>query len=302
VPGTVVLGFESLELYLKGHPFFGAIAGRVANRIAQARFTLDGKEYLLAANNGPNHLHCGRKGFDKVLWGAKVLAPTATQVALELSYLSKDGEEGYPGNLQTGIVYTLTKQNELRIDYTATTDQATPVNLTNHSYFNRAYAGDVLSHQLMVAAERYTPVDELLIPTGEIALVKGTPLDFTQPTPIGARIAEIKSKPVGYDHNFVLNSGGNVLALAARVFDPASGRVMEVLTTEPAVQLYTGNFLDGTLTSTGGFVCKRHSGFCLETQHFPDAVHHENFPSVILRPGKVYRTTTVFRFSLADGR
>jgi len=296
-PGNVVLGFDSLESYLKGHPFFGAIAGRVANRIARAEFTLDGQQYILAANNGPNHLHGGKKGFDKVVWQAKPLPSNKRESSLQLTYLSPDGEEGYPGNLSATVTYSLTDDNELRLDYTATTDKATPVNLTNHSYFNLSGAGDILGHELTLAADHYTPVDDLLIPTGEIASVKNTPLDFTQPTLIGARIAQLKPRPGGYDHNFVVNGVGNSLALAARVRDPNSGRVLEVHTTEPGVQLYTGNFLDGSLTGSGGFSCVQHSGFCLETQHFPDAVHHPNFPSIILRPGQTYKTTTVFKFS-----
>ncbi len=297
-PGNVVLGFGTLAEYLKGHPFFGAIAGRVANRIANATFSLDGKDYALAANNGPHHLHGGRKGFDKVVWEAKPLPSTPKQAALQLAYVSGDGEEGYPGSLRVTVNYALTEENELRMEYTATTDKATPINLTNHSYFNLACVGDVLGHELMLAADRYTPVDETLIPTGEIASVRNTPLDFTLPTAIGARIGQLKPQPGGYDHNYVLNSGGKALALAARVSEPNTGRTLEVHTTEPGVQLYTGNFLDGTLTSMGGLVCKQHSGFCLETQHFPDAVHRPNFPSVILRPGSTYQTTTVFKFSV----
>src|SRR5438552_2978476 len=286
--GNIVLGFSTLDKYLKGHPFFGAVAGRVANRIARARFTLDGHDYTLAANNGPHHLHGGIKGFDKVVWQAKPLPANPQEAGLELSYLGKDGEEGYPGNLRATLVYTLANNNELKLDFTATTDKATPINLTNHSYFNLACSGDILGHELMLAADRYTPVDDTLVPTGEIASVKNTPMDFTKPTPIGARIEQIKSKPVGYDHNFVLNSEGRSLALAARVYEPNSGRVMEVLTTEPGVQLYTGNFLDGSRTSVGGLLCKQHTGFCLETQHFTDAVHHPKFPSIILRPGQTY--------------
>jgi len=297
-PGNVVLGFAHLGDYLKGHPFFGAIAGRVANRIARASFTLDGREYRLAPNNGSNHLHGGIRGFDKVVWQAKTLPDTGNQSAVHLSYLSKDGDEGYPGNLQATAVYALTNGNELSVEFSATTDKPTLVNLTNHSYFNLAGSGDVLGHELMLAAHRFTPVDNEMIPTGAIAEVKGTPLDFTTPRRIGECIAQLKPNPGGYDHNFVVDSRGKEFALAARVSEPQTGRVLEVHTTEPGVQLYTGNFLDGSLTSIGGLLCRQHAGFCLETQHFPDAVHHPNFPSVILRPGEVYRTKTAFRFSV----
>jgi aldose 1-epimerase len=293
----IVLGFDDLDGYLKGHPFFGSTVGRVANRIAKGRFTLAGKEYKLATNNGPNHLHGGLKGFDKVVWSAKPVE-TKHGAAVEFSYRSKDGEEGYPGNLSVTVRYTLTDADELRLDYTATTDKATPVNLTNHSYFNLAghASGDVLRHEVMIAADQYTPVDETLIPTGKIAPVKGTPLDFTTPTAIGKRIAEMKGNPGGYDHNFVLRSGGKQLALAARVVEPKSGRVLEISTTQPGVQFYTGNFLDGTNQGKGGAVYHKHAGFCLETQHFPDSVNHPNFPSMILQPGQTYNQTTVHRF------
>lgn len=294
---NVVLGFDNLDQYLRGHPFFGAIAGRVANRIAKARFTLDGREYRLAANNGQNHLHGGLKGFDKVLWEAKPLRITDKEAAVSFSYLSRDGEEGYPGNLDVRVVYTLTDDNELRIDYTATTDKATPVNLTNHSYFNLAGSGDILGHVLMIAADNYTPSDKELIPTGEIASVKGTPLDFTAPKPIGERIDQLKPTPGGYDHNFVLNSGGKAIAVAAQAYEPKSGRVMEVRTTEPGVQLYTANFLDGKVIGYGGVRYGKHAGFCLETQHFPDSINHPNFPTVILRPGEKYASTTIFKFA-----
>lgn len=296
-PGNVVLGFDNLERYLKGHPFFGAIAGRVANRIGQARFTLDGREYALAKNNGPNHLHGGMVGFDKKVWKSWPLPITPNAVSVEFAYLSPDGEEGYPGNLLVRVRYTLTADSELRIEYTATTDQATPVNLTNHSYFNLAGNGDVLAHELTLMADFYTPSDEGLVPTGEVRSVAGTPLDFTKPTAIGAHYQETGLKPSGYDHHFVLRHGGGSLALAARAVDPSSGRVLEVFTTEPGVQLYTANHMDGSVTGTGGVKYPRHGGFCLETQHPPDAINKAHFPSVILRPGQTFNSTTVFRFS-----
>jgi aldose 1-epimerase len=290
--GDVVLGFDNLEQYLKGHPCFGCTVGRVANRIAKGRFTLDGKTYTLAVNNGPNHLHGGLEGFDKKVWKAE----PQSGAAVRFTYTSPDGEEGYPGTLAAAVTMTLTDDNELRLDYRATTDKPTPVNLTNHSYFNLAGDGDALRHELMIAADYYTPSDSTLIPTGEIKPVKGTPMDFTRPQAIGALFSQLQSVPPGYDHNFVLNGGGKGLALAARVYEPESGRVMEVHTTEPGVQLYTANFLDGSLTGKGGVVYQQHAAFCLETQHFPDAVNQPRFPSVILRPGQIYRQTTVFKF------
>jgi aldose 1-epimerase len=303
-PADVVLGFDTLEGYLAEHPYFGAIVGRVANRIARGKFTLDGHDYTLAVNNGPNSLHGGLKGFDKVVWkGEDVSGPDGP--AVKFTYLSKNGEEGYPGNLSAAVTYTLLSASDseaLKIDYTATTDQATPVNLTNHSYFNLAgpAAGTILGHELELAADQYTPTDDTLIPTGAIAAVRGTPLDFTTATPIGAHIGQLKSNPVGYDHNYVLRGtpgAGKAPRLAARVHEPASGRVLEVLTTEPGVQLYTGNFLDGTLKGKGGVVYRQYQAFCLETQHYPDSVHHPNFPSTILRPGSTYTHTTIYKFS-----
>jgi aldose 1-epimerase len=291
--GDVVLGFDKFAPYLKEHPFFGATVGRVANRIAQGRFTLDGKTYSLAVNNGPNHLHGGLKGFDKVLWQAEPLAGAAVR----FSYTSPDGEEGYPGTLAVTVTMTVTDANELRVDYAATTDKPTPVNLTNHSFFNLAGAESALGHELMIAADHYTPTNSALIPTGEIKPVKGTPLDFTTPQPIGARFAQLHNDPIGYDTNYVLNSGGKGLALAARVCEPGSGRVMEVHTTQPGVQLYTANYLDGSLTGKRGMAYQQHSALCLETQHFPDSVNQPAFPSVILRPGQTYRHTTVYKFS-----
>jgi aldose 1-epimerase len=292
----VALGFDDLKGYLSGHPFFGALVGRVANRIAKGRFTLDGKEYTLAVNNGPNALHGGKKGFDKVVWKAEVSRSSAGVPALRLAYRSQDGEEGYPGNLDVAVVYTLTDANEWRIDYEAKTDKPTPINLSQHCYFNLAGQGrgTILDHEMMIAADQYTPVDDTLIPTGELKSVKGTPMDFITPTPIGARINQVGGKPVGYDHNYVLRPGAKP---AVRVREPTSGRVMEMTTTEPGVQLYTGNFLDGSVKGKGGAVYPQHGGFCLEAQHFPDSVHHPSFPSVILRPGQTYRQTTAYKFS-----
>lgn len=294
----VVLGFDNLQDYLGKHPYFGSATGRVANRIAKGKFTLDGKEYKLAVNNGLNALHGGVKGFDKVVWQARaVQTPKGPGVAM--TYLSPDGEEGYPGNLTTTVTYALTDDNELRIDYEARTDQSTPVNLTNHSYFNLGgpKSEGILGHELTLAADKYTPAGDTFIPTGEIKPVQGTPFDFTKPVAIGARIAQLKGEPVGYDLNYVLNSAGKALALAARVHEPTSGRVMEMFTTEPGVQFYTGNFLDGTLKGKHGVVYAKHHGLCLEAQHFPDSVNQPNFPSTILTPGKSYTQTTVYKFS-----
>jgi len=297
---NVVLGFDNLERYLQGHPAFGATIGRVANRIAQARFTLEGKEYKLAANNGRNTLHGGLVGFDKKVWKARVLPTTASEAAVEFSLTSPDGDEGFPGTMEVTVKVTLTSKNELRFDYRATTDKTTLVNLTNHSYFNLAGSGDVLGHELQIFTDRYTVSDSELIPTGEIASVKGTPLDFTKPHTIGERIDKLRPNPNGYDHNFLLpaNTAGK-MTLAARAHEPKSGRVLEVLTTEPGVQLYTANGLDGKMTGVGGVVYPQHAGFCLETQHPPDAIHHPEFPSVILRPGAVFQSSTVFRFAKA---
>jgi aldose 1-epimerase len=293
----IVLGFDDLTGYLGKHPYFGATIGRVANRIAEAEFTLDGQQYTLARNDGPHSLHGGAKGFDKVMWEIQEESGENTNgPAVSFAYLSPDGEEGYPGNVSVSVRYALTNSNELEIRYTATTDKATPVNLTNHSYFNLAGTGDILGHQLLIAADGYTPVDETLIPTGEIKPVKDTPMDFTQPMAIGSRIGQIEGGAPGYDHNYVLNNGGQDMALAARVVDPQSGRVLEVHTSAPGIQFYSGNFLDGTLVGKGGQVYQKHSGFCLETQHFPDAVHHPNFPSIILRPGSTYQYTALYKF------
>ena len=294
----VVLGFDTLEGYLGDHPYFGAIIGRYGNRIAKAQFTLGGQTYKLAANNGPNHLHGGVKGFDKVPWKA---APAETGAGVTFTRTSPDGEEGYPGTLAVRVTYTLTDKNELIVEYHATTDKATPVNLTQHSYFNLAgqASGDILGHELMLAADRFTPVDETLIPTGELASVQGTPFDFRQPTAIGARInqdhPQIKLGP-GYDHNWVLSRKGTGLQLAARVHEPKTGRTLEVSTTEPGIQFYAGNFLDGKLTGKAGAVYRQRTGFCLETQHFPDSPNKPQFPSTILKPGEEYQSRTVFTF------
>jgi aldose 1-epimerase len=293
---TVVCGFDNLEQYLKGHPFFGAIAGRYANRIAKGKFTLDGKVFTLATNNGNNHLHGGKKGFDKQVWSAKENAGASGSVSF--SYLSKDGEEGYPGNLNVTVTYTLTDENELVIDYVATTDKKTVLNLTNHSYFNLAGSGTTLDQELQIEADEFTPVDAELIPTGEIKSVKGTPLDFTSPHKIGERHAQTDIKPAGYDHNFVLRGGvTQKRRLAAWAYDPKSGRVMEVFTTEPGVQLYSAPGLNGSLTGVGGVNYPQFGAFCLETQHFPDSPNRPNFPSTVLEPGQKYTTSTAFKFS-----
>ena len=294
----VNLGFDGLEGYLGTHPYFGAIIGRYGNRIAKARFTLDGVAYALPPNNNGNTLHGGIRGFDKVVWAAEPVR-SADGAGVKLAYLSKDGEEGFPGNLSVTVVYTLTDANELRIDYEAVTDRKTPINLTNHAYWNLKGEGrgDVLGHVLRLEADAITAVDSAanLIPTGEIAPVAGTPFDFTAPHAIGERIGQVEG---GYDHNFVLRSGGGTLAAAARIEEPESGRVLEIWTDQPGIQLYTGNFLDGTVVGKGGKAYQKHFAFCLETQHFPDSPNHPNFPSTILEPGQTYRTTTVHKFSV----
>ena len=291
----IVLGFDNLQQYLGEHPYFGCIAGRYANRIAKGRFRLDGAEYKLATNNGENHLHGGVKGFDKVIWDAKTEKGMEV-VSLKLKYVSRDGEEGYPGTLTTVVSYSLGKNNELSINYGATTDKPTVVNLTQHSYFNLADTGDALGHLVSINAERYTVVDETLIPTGELRPVQGTPMDFRKPQAIGNRIANVKG---GYDHNYVLNEEEKGPWLAARVSEPQSGRTMEVWTTEPGVQFYTGNFLDGSLVGKGGTRYVKHFGFCLETQHFPDSPNRPEFPSTVLRKGQKYSQLTVLKFSVA---
>ncbi len=287
--GNVVLGFDSLKPYVAEHPYFGAIIGRVANRIGGAAFELEGKNYQLAANDKSNTLHGGKVGFNRVVWDAQMDSST-----LRLRYHSPDGEEGFPGALDVTVCYMLTDDNALRIEYQAASDHLTPVNLTNHSYFNLRGpgSGDVLQTQLQIAAEYYTPVNEALIPTGHVAPVAGTPLDFTNPKAIGRDLAAAG----GYDHNLILRTGGDELLCGARAKEPQSGRVMEMWTTEPAVQLYTGNFLDGSLRGLGGSYHK-YGAFCLEAQHYPDSVNRPNFPSTLLVPGQTYRQTTLYRFS-----
>jgi aldose 1-epimerase len=295
----IVLGFDDLSGYLQKNPFFGALVGRYANRIANARFQLDGKTYELARNNGENAIHGGFKGFDKVVWRA---TERADEGAVELRYFSRDGEEGYPGNLQVEVTYTLTEADELRLDYFATTDAPTVVNLTNHSYFDLTgqAAGKILDHVVTIHSDRFTPVNAKLIPTGELKPVSGTPFDFRQPTPIGLRINEPDEElrlAIGYDHNFVLDGKPGKPSLAARVTEPVNGRVLEVLTTQPGVQFYTGNHLDGSVRGKGGVAYGFRFGFCLETQHFPDSPNHPKFPSTELRPGEEFHQTTIFRFS-----
>ncbi|RZK17661.1 MAG: galactose mutarotase [Hymenobacter sp.] len=296
----VVLGFDSVGGYLspefkKANPYFGALIGRYGNRIAKGKFTIDGQAYQVGVNNNGNSLHGGNVGFNQKIWTAKP-GTSADGQTLTLSYLSKDGEEGYPGNLRVTVTYTLTEANALRIDYAATTDKATPVNLTNHAYFNLAQgqSKDVLAHQVTLPADRYTVVDDKQIPTGELKAVKGTPFDFTTPHAIGERIAQV---PGGYDHNWVLNQAAGQHS-AATVYEPTTGRTMEVTTDEPGVQFYTGNFLDGSLKGQNGVVYGQHAGFCLETQHFPDSPNQAAFPSTILKPGETYHTSTSYAFGV----
>lgn len=300
--GDIVLGYNDVAGYVKNNPYFGSTVGRYGNRIGKAKFSLDGKEYTLAANNGENSLHGGVKGFDKVVWDAKeVKADNA--VGVELKYLSKDMEEGFPGNLSVTVTYWLTNDNEFKLDYLATTDKATVVNLTHHSYFNLAGegSGDILGHELMMNADKYTPVDVGLIPTGELPAVEGTPMDFKKPTAVGARIdADFEQLKFGkgYDHNWVLNQKKpGEMTLAATVYEPKSGRFMEVMTTEPGLQFYTGNFLDGSIIGKSGKAYAFRNALCLETQHFPDSPNKPDFPSVVLQPGETYKTTTIYKFS-----
>jgi aldose 1-epimerase len=298
--GDVVLGYDDLAGYIKESPYFGAMIGRYGNRIAKGKFTLDGIQYTLATNNGPNALHGGIKGFDKVVWKATVLESPNGQ-SLRLRYTSKDGEEGYPGNLAVTAVYTLMDDNALMLDYTATTDKDTVVNLTQHSYFNLAGRGTILNHEVMIPADRFTPVDSTLIPTGELRPVDGTPFDFRKPTAIGARINQDDEQLKfggGYDHNWVINKDMGQLTVMARVYEPTTGRVLEVLSTEPGLQFYTGNFLDGKITGKGGWAYQFRDAFCMEPQHFPDSPNQPNFPSVVLKPGQVYHNTIIFRFSV----
>jgi aldose 1-epimerase len=297
----VVLGFNDFDSYLKNDPYFGAIVGRYGNRIAKGRFTLNGVEYKLATNNGENHLHGGINGFDKVVWtGHEMKSPAGPAVAL--TYLSKDGEEGYPGNLNVRVVYTLTNNNELKIDYTATTDKDTVTNLTHHSYFNLAGEGngDILNHLVTINANRFVPTDAGSIPTGKLMSVAGTPFDFLKPMAIGARINQDDEQlkfGSGYDHTWVINGRPGVLRIAATAYEATSGRVMQVWTTEPGVQFYTGNFLNGTLTGKAGKVYERRNGFCFETQHYPDSPNHPAFPTTTLKKGQTYKSTTIYRFS-----
>jgi aldose 1-epimerase len=293
--GDVVLGFDSLEGYLNENPYFGALIGRYANRIGHGQFSLDKVLYNVPKNDGDNALHGGLRGFDKVVWTARELPDGG----LELTYLSKDGEEGYPGNCKVTVVYHLTDENELKIEYAASTDKDTVVNLTNHSYFNLKGGGDILSHMLTLTADHFTPVDGGLIPTGILKAVAGTPFDFRKPTAIGERIEQDDEQlklGKGYDHNWVLNKRGFELSLAARVEEPSTGRLMEVWTTQPGIQFYTGNFLDGTIKGKGGTAYARRSALCLETQHFPDSPNKPRFPPVVLKPGMDFKSTTVYKF------
>ncbi len=299
--GDVVLGYDNLEGYLKSSPYFGALIGRYGNRIAHGKFSLDGVEYTLATNNGVNSLHGGLKGFDKQVWTARAL-PTANGPALILTYVSRGGEEGYPGNLYVTAIYTVTEDNALRLDFTATADRDTVCNLTHHSYFNLRGSGDVLDHVVYINADTFTPVDSTLIPNGELYPVAGTAFDFRTPTPIGTRINNTNDEQIklggGYDHNWVLNKQGNELSLAARVSEPTSGRTLEVWTTEPGTQFYTGNFLDGSITGKGGWTYQKRDAFCFEPQHFPDSPNHPNFPTTELKPGETYKNTIIYQFSV----
>ena len=299
----ITLGCDSLTGYQKGVPYFGALIGRYGNRIAKGKFTLDGKPYILAINNDKNALHGGLKGFDKVLW--KAVSVDGEEPKLILNYVAKDGEEGYPGNLSVEVIYTLTKDNSLKIDYKATTDQATVINLTNHAYFNLSgvkTSTPILDHEITLNADKFIPVDATLIPTGEMKSVEGTPFDFTKSKKIGLQINDSTDVQIkyggGYDHCWVLTDSSKTMRLAAIVHEPKSGRMMEVFTTEPAIQFYTGNFLDGTIVGKGGVIYQRRMGLCLETQHYPDSPNQPKFPSTVLRPNETYQTSTVYKFSV----
>jgi aldose 1-epimerase len=297
--GDIVLGYDHLQGYLDKSPYFGALVGRCANRIANGRFTLEGTTYSLATNNGPNALHGGKIGFDKVIWHP-TMTRIATDPALELNYLSKDGEEGYPGNLQVKTIYSIDEYDSLRVDISATTDKATIVNLTQHTYFNLADQGDVLGHEVQIAADRFTPADATMIPTGELRPVNDTPFDFRQPHKIGARISnddEQLKLGHGYDHNFVVNQPPGELGRIARVTEPSSGRVLEIFSDWPGVQFYTANHLDGSIKGKGGKVYQSRYGFCLEPQNFPDSPNHPNFPSITLKPGQTYRHSVIYKLS-----
>ncbi|MBN1975715.1 MAG: galactose mutarotase [Sedimentisphaerales bacterium] len=296
----IVLGYKTLNEYIKNSPYFGALIGRYGNRIAKGKFNLNGKTYTLAINDGPNHLHGGLIGFDKVIWDVKEIKQE-NAAGLELSYFSKDGEEGYPGNLNVTVKYLWTNENELKIEYAAATDKTTIVNLTSHSYFNLAGKGDNMNHEMMINADKFTPVDETLIPTGQLQSVKGTPFDFTKPAKIGSRIDddnEQLKRGKGYDHNWAINNYDGSLRKIACVYEPTSGRFMEVSTTEPGVQFYSGNYLNETMVGKDGVPYKARSGFCLETQHFPDAPNKPEFTSTKLEPGQKYSTTTIYKFSV----
>jgi aldose 1-epimerase len=295
----VTLGFDNLKQYIETSPYFGCLVGRYANRIAKGKFKLNGIEYALAQNNGDNHLHGGQKGFDKVVWQARKFSGKG-EMGLALTYQSQDGEENYPGTLDVSVVYTLNNDNALRIEYFATTDQRTVLNLTNHTYFNLAGTGDILGHELTLNADRFTPTDDTLIPTGELRSVTGTPMDFTTAAIIGHRIEQDDEQLCfagGYDHNWIINESDDTLVLAATVFEPSSGRVLETYTTQPGIQFYSGNFLDGAAAGLGGGVYHKRTGFCLETQHFPDSPNQPHFPSTMLKAGDQYNQTTIYKFS-----
>lgn len=299
--GDIVLGYDNLQGYIDKTPYFGCLVGRYGNRIGDAKFTLDGTTYTLAKNDGPNSLHGGARGFDKVVWSGRSVE-SKDGAALELTYLSRDGEEGFPGNLKVTAVYTLTNDNELKLDFSATTDKPTVCNLTHHSYFNLRGQGDgdILGHEIMINAARITPIDKTLITTGEYMPVEGTPFDFRKPAAIGARINESDTQlgyGPGYDHNWVIDKPAGQLGIQATVYESTTGRVLEVLSDEPGLQFYSGNFLDGTIKGKGGVVYQKRTGFCLEPQHYPDSPNKPQFPSVVLRPGQLYQNTIIYRFS-----